>query len=150
KARRIPKSQICLIDCSLVESLPRAEWEAKVRPAIRRWLATNHFEQKIRCLVTVWDVPLKIAPLDAAGPHVGALRSHLEAQRLARQELLQRLSAEIDKVLPNGAPAERPPLKPEATHKDFVALLESAVQDARARVQERLKSHPNDASRAAL
>src|SRR5690242_8731827 len=55
RMRGVPSKQICLLDVKPGEVIARAEWEVKVRPAIRRWLATNELEKKIRCLVTVWD-----------------------------------------------------------------------------------------------
>src|SRR5262245_26533348 len=67
-ARGVPKAQICLLEISPGETLSRADWDLKVRPAIRRWLSTNKLEEKIRCLVTVWDVPLKIGALDPKHP----------------------------------------------------------------------------------
>src|SRR5262249_9291063 len=52
KARGVPRGQICLLDAKAGESMSRADWELRVRPAIRKWLATNELEGKIRCFVT--------------------------------------------------------------------------------------------------
>ena len=41
------------------------KWQGSVRPAIREWLNQNDPEQKIRCLVTTWNVPLRIGRADA-------------------------------------------------------------------------------------
>ena len=40
-------------------------WQWGVRPEIQKWLKEHDPKQKIRCLVTVWGVPLKIGPAAA-------------------------------------------------------------------------------------
>jgi uncharacterized protein (TIGR03790 family) len=135
-ARGIPKSQICLIDCTAGETLSRDEWETKVRPAIRSWLVENRLDEKVRCLVTVWDVPLKIGAVDAAGPAMVSVRTNLDAQQDVRQKLIVRLAAEIDNVLPPEKPPERAAPAPGAPQKEYVAYLEGALKGAQGRLQD--------------
>ena len=59
-ARGVPKSQILLLDGKPSETISRETWERDVRPAIFGWLMSNGLRNKVRCLVTTWDVPLKI------------------------------------------------------------------------------------------
>jgi len=147
-ARGIPKSHICLIDCTAGETLGRREWESKVRPAIRNWLATNKLEDKVRCLVTVWDVPLKIGAVDPADAVVAELKSHLDTEKSFRQKLIVRLAGEIDKVLPPETPPERNAPKPDAAQKEYGEFLEAALKGAQARMLEIKEKDPEASGRA--
>ena len=60
KARNIPETQIVLLEGKPVDTMSRQTWETQIRPAIRKWLSEGGRDEKIRCLVTCWDVPLKI------------------------------------------------------------------------------------------
>src|SRR5262249_33354173 len=125
-ARGIPRSQICLIDCSPGETLGRREWASKVRPAIREWLASNERQKKVRCLVTVWDVPLKIGSVDAADPLIAELKTHLDREKLFRQKLIVRLAGKIDGVLPADEPPDRAAPKADSAQKEYAEFLEAA------------------------
>ena len=65
RVRGVPEANICLVDMPSNELLPREMWQWGVRPEIRKWLAEHDPQQKIRCLLTVWGVPLKIGPAEA-------------------------------------------------------------------------------------
>lgn len=147
-ARGIPKSQICLLDIAAGETLSRADWEAKVRPAIKRWLFSNELERKIRCFVTVWDVPLKIGPVDPAHPLVVESQRHLEAQKQLRHEQLKRLIAELDDVIPAEDAPKRDDPESDDTHKEYADLLEAALQDARTRIRQAQERKDADVPRA--
>src|SRR5262249_47469319 len=82
--RGIPKSHICLLNGRPTVVLSRSEWETSVRPTIRRWLVENHLEEKIRCLVTTWDVPLKIDRRDSRAPGVVEREIYLSSERRHR------------------------------------------------------------------
>ncbi len=148
-ARGIPRSHICLIDCSAGETLGRREWENKVRPAIRHWLAAGKFEESVRCLVTVWDVPLKIGPVDAAGPAVAELKTHLDRERPFRQKLIVQLAGEIDGVLPAEKLPDRKPPNPHATQKEYAEFLEAALKGAQSRLQASKDQDQETTARAA-
>jgi len=135
RVRGIPAKHICLLDLKPGETIARAEWEVKLRPSIRRWIATNELEKKIRCLVTVWDVPLKIGPLDSNHPTFVETQRHFEGQRKLRQEQLRRLARDIDRVLAPGEPEERPELPATATQKDYAELLDAALKGSQARLK---------------
>jgi len=141
-ARGVPKEQICLIDCPTGETLGRKEWESKVRPAIRQWLEANALQEKVRCLVTVWDVPLKIGSLDAAGPIIAPLQANLEIQRQIRRQLIERLAGEIDKVLPPEKPPERTALKADAGQNELTAFLEASLKEAQQRIRDATEKNP--------
>src|SRR5262245_7304427 len=142
RARGVPENQICPIDCTAGETLSRDEWETKVRPAIRAWLAGNHLEQKGRCFVTVWDVPLKIGQMDAGNPVVAAVKSNLESQRQVRQKAVVHLAGEIDAVLSANKPPERTVPRADAPPKEYADFLEAALKDAQGRLQEKKDRDP--------
>jgi uncharacterized protein (TIGR03790 family) len=148
-ARGIPPSHICLIDCSAGETLGRREWETKVRPAIRHWLASSKLQETVRCLVTVWDVPLKIGPIDAADPQITELKTHLDRERPFRQKLIVRLAGEIDGVLPSEKPTERSAPKADAAQKDYAEFLEAALKASQSRLQATKDQDPQATARAA-
>jgi uncharacterized protein (TIGR03790 family) len=141
-ARGIPKEHICPIECPAGETLGRKEWESKVRPAIRHWLEANALQEKVRCLVTVWDVPLKIGSLDAAGPVIAPVQANLETQRQVRRQLIERLAGEIDKVLPPEKPPERTAPTADTGQKELTAFLETALKDAQQRIRDATEKNP--------
>lgn len=134
EARRIPKSHICLLDLAATETLSRNDWESKVRPAIRRWLTANQLDTKIRCFVTVWDVPLKIGKQEPQHPQAIEIQKFLEAQQKLRQEQVLRLAVQIDEVLAADTPGKREPPAAGAAQKDYANLLEAVVKDSHARL----------------
>lgn len=88
KARDLPPSQIFLLEGKPAATMRRAAWQNQARPAIRAWLRDNGLEEKIRCFVTTWDVPLRIGKRGSDAPQV-----------VARQEFLTRARANLIKAL---------------------------------------------------
>ncbi len=101
KARGIPAANVCLIDMPDGEECPRAAWDHQVRPAIVEWLAANDPEHKLRCLATVWGVPLSIA---AAAPtaELRAYQDFLAGERGVRVAGLRDTIQQIDALVPPG------------------------------------------------
>ncbi len=58
--RQIPEANIFSLDFPESETMDRTTWESQIRPAIRDWLNRQSDPSQIRCLVTTWDVPLRI------------------------------------------------------------------------------------------
>jgi uncharacterized protein (TIGR03790 family) len=148
KARGIPETQLCLIDCTPGETLGRAEWESKVRPAIRQWLEVHDPDKKIRCLVTVWDVPLKIGPRRASGPTLEEVPRHFAEQRRLRQRLVVDLAADLDKLLPANPGADREAPPAEAPPSEYGTFLEGAFKDSQARLRQFKNKETGDFQRA--
>lgn len=136
KARGIPKAHICLLDIPAGEMVSRADWDARVRPAIKRWLVSNDLVKKIRCFVTVWDVPLKIGPTDPAHPAILEIQKNLEAQRALRQDQVVELTSELDRILPPTQPPGRDRPAANSPQKEYADLMESALQDVRTRMKQ--------------
>ena len=90
EARGVPSSQIFYGDIPAVDELPRATWDSRVRPAIRPWLLNGKLESKIRCLVTLRDVPLKIGRRDVNDPPVKARQEFFAAARESQVKEISR------------------------------------------------------------
>jgi len=100
RVRGVPESNICLVDMPTNEVLPRETWQWGVRPEIRKWLTENDRERKIRCLLTVWGVPLKIgkaAPTDESRKYL----QFLQDERAHRLELLAAVQRTLGQIAPD-------------------------------------------------
>jgi uncharacterized protein (TIGR03790 family) len=142
KARGIPQENILLLDDVAGEVLPRSKWNAQVRPAIRRWLRQEGRETKIRCLVTVWDVPLKIGPLDRKSAEFEELAHNLDRLGKSRREFIVQLAAEIDSVLPATDKGSRAAPSADAQPREFATYIESVLKGAQTRANELKESRP--------
>lgn len=134
QARGIPESQICLIDVPVNEVLERAQWNRAVRPAIRRWISENQLERQLRCLVTVWDVPLKIGKATGQSSESAERRSYLEAERRTRITRLNAVIGQINRILPDESVGLQTALNREASIDEIVKKLDAVFKSARARV----------------
>jgi uncharacterized protein (TIGR03790 family) len=97
RVRGVPEANICLVDMPSNELLPREMWQWGVRPEIRKWLAEHDPQQKIRCLLTVWGVPLKIGPAEA-NDQSRRYRQFLESERSHRLQLLGLVEKTLNQV----------------------------------------------------
>lgn len=138
KARNIPSAQILLLDGKPAADLPRVEWETRTRPAIRGWLVSQQLEGKIRCMVTVWDVPLRIQARDPNAPVARDRRAYLLAERAARLTYLADKLKDMDAILPEETEASRNdfPLTPQT----MSARLEAASDAAQKRIKAQLQT----------
>jgi uncharacterized protein (TIGR03790 family) len=101
KARNIPEGQICLVDVPTGDECPRDTWSSAVRPAIRQWLAEHDPDRKLRCLVTVWGMPLKIAAAEPA-PAMLKYQAFLAGERGVRMESLHKTLKDFEAIAPAG------------------------------------------------
>jgi uncharacterized protein (TIGR03790 family) len=136
KARGIPASQICRLDVKPGDDLGRADWEQKVRPQVRSWLAGHGLEAKIRCLVTVWDMPLRIGGRAGDAPVVVQQKEFLSQGRRQRQDRLALLLASLDALASEEKPAPRAALDPHWPAPRLAAELQAALRAAQGRVQK--------------
>jgi uncharacterized protein (TIGR03790 family) len=140
RARGLPEGRICLLPGEPNVELSRAEWDATLRPAIRRWLREQQLVGRVRCLVTTWDVPLRIG---AAEPSP-ELAEFLAAQRSLRIGRLNALLAEAQALL---STSEEDPaaLPDDATARDAAVLVQQVMTD----LQQRAAAEEDEASRTA-
>ncbi|MGL4514639.1 MAG: TIGR03790 family protein [Lacipirellulaceae bacterium] len=152
RQRQVPEANICLIDAPDQEEVPAELWRWAIRPEVRKWLDENDPQRKLRCLVTVWGVPLKIAATPsgegnakeaAARSSLDAYRKHLDGERDRRLTILKRLTTALDE-LGGGALLADALAAAEGEKKETTALerlkgvqtrLEAALRAAQARVQ---------------
>ena len=121
KARSIPTSNILQLDLPTTVELTRAQWKKQVRPAIRRWLADKKRLRTIRCLVTTWGVPLKIAA-EENPKELRRLIAYLKLERRTRVRTINELAQGLEQ-LAGGQPtriplAENAPITEIRTHID--------------------------------
>ena len=110
KSRGVPKSQILLLLGEPRAPINWAAWQSEIRPAIRAWLLENNLQEKIRCFVSSWDVPLRIGRRDTDAPEVLA-RSALLAR--SRAVLVEKLDEVIETLNSVGPVEKQPPVAPQ-------------------------------------
>jgi uncharacterized protein (TIGR03790 family) len=104
RVRAVPTENICLVNLPANEVIPRETWQWGIRTEIRKWLVEHDPEQKIRCLLTVWGVPLKIGPAEA-DDESRKYRRFLESEREHRLKLLGLVEKGLDQIVPQaGSP----------------------------------------------
>ena len=152
RVRNIPVDNICLVDVPPGEVCPREQWQVSIRPEIHKWLAEKDPQQKIRCLVTLWGIPLKVAPAvrDAQSQRY---QQYLESERAARLALLGKVVERFDSIARDDSkpaptsqnppaaaapagdkPKDSPPDAADAEITRWQTRLESALQAAQGRV----------------
>ena len=104
KQRGIPSSQICSVAMPKSEELKRTDWN-KIRPLIQRWFKQNQLDDKVRCMVTTWDVPLKIGKQLPPPSSTAKRRKLLQLERARRMERLLEFMNEFDKIAADGTGA---------------------------------------------
>lgn len=175
RIRGIPADHLCLVVLPQDEICPRPTWEAQVRPAIRTWLTEHDPGRKLKCLVTVWGVPLKIGPATSTANSI-RYENFLAAEREHRHKLLTDVVTAFDNLAPDGNstntssnsaqpaggdkpglpdPAKNPPSKAanssvdpksESGLPDLQKRLEAALQ----RAQQRVAALPESDERTRL
>ena len=97
KVRNVPTNQIMQLNVKPGEDLSQEEWANTVRPAIRRWLAEKDLHGKVRCLVTVWDVPLRIRKV-GEDPELSQLARYLADERILRVARIREEISSLNQV----------------------------------------------------
>lgn len=133
--RGVPKEQIFLLPGKPSEQMSRKDWEEKVRPALRAWLESSDRKEKIRCLVTCWDVPLRIGRRDPASAQVQARRQFLQRARAKQVEQLSHILEMLASVGPQTKTSAWEPLEPEMAVPQIGEQLDKALKEAQSRLQ---------------
>ncbi len=110
KVRSIPTDNILELQVPAQADLSRTQWATQVRPEIQKWLSEKDRAQKLKCLVTVWDVPLKISAEEGTGG-MKAVVEYLTAERARRMEVLNGFFKSLQSL---GASAPEKPMLPLA------------------------------------
>jgi uncharacterized protein (TIGR03790 family) len=142
QARGIPAENLLLLDVPAGENLSRELWDRRVRPAIRKWLLSRERSRQIRCLVTVYDVPLRINAVTKDAASFKESEQFLEsAIQKCRVETIATAAA-LERVM-NDEPAVLSGPEADAPIGDLAKFLDGPLQRALARVQERSRKEPN-------
>ena len=132
KARQVPTSQILLLGIPAGQQIQREDWDKQVRPAVRRWLTEKQLSTKIRCFVTVWDVPLKIAA-SSSNPQLEFLGRYLADERKARIARLNDLLGTLQAAADDDGASATAPLPADAKLEQIKNVLDPAFSAAQTR-----------------
>jgi uncharacterized protein (TIGR03790 family) len=143
-SRGVPAQQIAKLDLPLDDTMSRENYERRLVMPLRQALQDHRIQQSIRVLVTVYGVPLRVAPpkLTAeeqrwqrdASDRLGAARSQLlDIERQAREIALQSGSK------PAPLTKEEQGIVAYERHVAFLLRVDEAVQESVKRVRQ-LKS----------
>ncbi|HWP40894.1 MAG TPA: TIGR03790 family protein [Tepidisphaeraceae bacterium] len=139
QGRQIPLDRIIELDLPTTEEMPFDRYERSVRPVLRRALRDRGLNGQVRCLVTFYGVPLRVA---------GRVNNLLDNQELARlrseqQRLNQKLAQmvhQIEQRLEQMQPSFKPASE-DVTLEDLARRLEHVGN-----VLEKLASSDGDAA----
>ncbi len=137
--RGVPKDQICLLPVEPGKNVSRAEWDERVRPFLRQWILKRGLESRVRCLLTVYDVPLKVGriPQDALEGQV----VYLQAERRSRVSRIDDVLKEVE-ALAGGTPeSDRKELTADTELKLISRRMSDVFREARGRLAA-LKGKP--------
>lgn len=82
KARLVPEGRICKLDLPASEEIPFEVYERNVVPTIKRFLRQYKLVDKVRCLVTFYGTPIRIASIKLTPEElkeIGELRIELNS-----------------------------------------------------------------------
>jgi uncharacterized protein (TIGR03790 family) len=134
EARGIPPSQIFFLKGKPAQTISRVAWEEEARPAILAWLREDGRQEKIRCLVTCWDVPLRIDRRSKDAPAVVARQEYLTRARATLIGRFSELLKTVDSLAPGAQPPERAALDGNAEVGTLTAQFDAALKAAQERV----------------
>ena len=128
KVRNVPTDQIMQLDVKPGEDLSQEEWANTVRPAIRSWLAEKDLHGKVRCLVTVWDVPLRIRKV-GEDPELSQLARYLADERILRVARIREAISSLNQI--GGVDLEADSsIGPDSAIDEVKAALDKALSAA--------------------
>ncbi|MBN1346236.1 MAG: TIGR03790 family protein [Phycisphaerae bacterium] len=102
--RALPPGRMIALDLPPGEDLPRERYEPDVAEPIRRWLTDQGLTDQIACLVTFYDVPIRVGK-QSISPEMRAVLA--ETQR-ARSEALEEYEQIIAELRGLATPVSRP------------------------------------------
>lgn len=87
KKRGIPKENLLLLWITDKETCSREDYEKKVLPPIRRFLNKEVIGKRIRCIVTIYGVPLRIKSPGSTDKEKATLESFAKEQKEIQEKL---------------------------------------------------------------
>jgi uncharacterized protein (TIGR03790 family) len=140
KTRGVPTANLCLVDVPGDEVCPRDTWTWAVRPEISKWLEEHDPDKRLRCLVTMWGVPLKIGPAPVDEKRL-AYQQFLEGERRQRFELVAQLGQQLDAIAPDVIVPGAAGTASEAAAADEDAKTQAGVGAELLAAQKELETH---------
>lgn len=134
--RGVPKDHIFLLEGKPGEEMTREDWEEHARPALRTWLRAEGRQEKIRCLLTCWDVPLRIGRRDPASPEVRARQEFLARARANHVSQLAQVLQMIESVAREEKTAQPQSFEPEIPFSQIAQQLDTALKAAQDRIRD--------------
>jgi uncharacterized protein (TIGR03790 family) len=141
KVRGVPRENVLALTMPEGETISREDWQTQLRPAIQNWLSVGDRRIKIRCFVTVWDVPLKIEAVKS-DPEVGRLVAYLSTERQQRVAQLDGFVKALHQLAGvragNGSTSDGPPptLAPDADLETIKGALDVAFGAAQTEIMK--------------
>ncbi len=139
--RGVPTDQICSLDVTPGKNLSREEWETRVRPFLRNWLLKKGLEEKVRCFLTTYDVPLKIGRVPPE--KFEGLVAYLRAEKESRIARIDEVLKEVEQLAGGTLPADRKALKSETELKLISRRMSDVFREARGRLAA-LRNKPDE------
>lgn len=135
KARGLQDAQLIGVAVDAPETIPEAVYRERFLPAVKKGLEERGLTDKVRCLVTVNDIPLRIGEvqIDAVeASEANAYRKQFDEAVASIQDCLK-LYAAIGSTPPATNPAATSPDKPALPA--LVTQAAQAVNDAAKRIE---------------
>lgn len=139
--RGIPAGRLLKLDVPNHEQMPFADYQAKVADPVRTFLRTGGLETKIKCLVTFYGVPFRIAAkVSTKGEtdELAELKQMLPGANEKLREGVLAVEQELKDLNPSFVPADK-----GMTIDD----LARRADDAMRRIEQRIQALPTPASR---
>ncbi len=144
KARGIPSSHIFLLEGKPQLVMSRTTWAKKARPAILKFLQKRKLTEKIRCLVTCWDVPLRVASMSRKSMSFQTRKSALDKERSSRVAEFDKLIAALDAIGRSEPSRAKLPMAANTPEDQLKNGFNAALQG----VNQRSRSLTSDADKA--
>lgn len=132
--RGVPDSQIFLLEGKPDRVMPHEVWHTQARPAIRAWLNRDGLQQ-VRCLVTCWDVPLRIGKRSADDAAVVGRKKFFSQARGKLVEGVVRQIESLDGLAPDDRRPQRPAIDADVEAGTLRDQFEAALKAAGTRLQ---------------
>ncbi len=102
-SRGVPEGRVLALPMPITDELPFVAYEQDVVPAIREFLRSNNLEHRVRCIVTFYGVPLRIAARQSTAAErdeSAALAAEQTRQLEAVRLVLDRMEREAAAITP--------------------------------------------------
>jgi len=139
--RGVPLEQIAKLDLPLDETMSREDYERRLVRPLRQMLQDHSIQQSIRVLVTVYGVPLRVAPPNLSAEDQG-WQSDASDRLSAARSKLESIERQARDIAAQSGSKRTPATKEElgiVTHERHLAFLfrvDEAVQESVMRVKQ--------------